>query len=256
MVRLVSDDKSEMSTQGDNTDWNETLAQLNDLLNDTSEEYHDKSCELCLRVLKHQDIPADVKNGVSTCYLRLCIRQAEDSSDDILYQKALEIIQQQDNSSYFAAEHAYCLYRQSKYSKARSICESVLDIDLSPTTQLSTSVEGLLHIYSQTLYRLNDLLHAQRVYKHLADNFETSQVSTFEILTNWVASAKPSKVNDSNVSAMLKGKHKLTEFYQDPQLVPYDLAYNVATAIAIDSNDPQELEVSQETFTLASSHIL
>jgi tetratricopeptide (TPR) repeat protein len=241
------------------------------------------STQLALGILEAdytESLPDDVTLTVTTLYIRLLLQQAEEESSgdnnnkafdvplNFIRNKAQHVHTSSKTDNFYAAEEAYCLYRKKQYAKARAVCETVLELDGGVALNSAVSVsspEGVLHVYAQTLYRLSQFDEAQQVYSKLQSdataNTAVPVLDEAEIMTNSIAAAACSNgpevlgelerscSTNRQVAAMMKGKQRLADIYSSDNgnenvIIPYDLAYNVATAMAMHGTCTQDLQTA------------
>lgn len=181
--------------------WRDVLSLI---LSSSHEENHEETARLCLTLLDKatagaagdDDVPpADVVATVRTTYVRSLLN-AEEYESVVEYCRSYRQTASggrsgdDDDALYLRQEEAYAQYRLKNYAKARDLCRSSLSAvgcdpnDLTATTSEVPPPLGLIHVYGQALYRLNETESASKVYRFLqseagvADDEEAGEIAT------------------------------------------------------------------------------
>ena len=242
--------------------WRDVLSLI---LSSSHEENHEETARLCLTLLDKatagaagdDDVPpADVVATVRTTYVRSLLN-AEEYESVVEYCRSYRQTASggrsgdDDDALYLRQEEAYAQYRLKNYAKARDLCRSSLSAvgcdpnDLTATTSEVPPPLGLIHVYGQALYRLNETESASKVYRFLqseagvADDEEAGEIAT-NALAN--AAANVTYCGSSGGCADVAGdENDIMEQVNGVGDYNYDLARNYALLLLLQATSSSEL---------------
>lgn len=243
--------------------WRDVLSLI---LSSSHEEDHEETARLCLTFLDKatagaagdDDVPpADVVATVRTTYVRSLLN-AEEYETVVEYCRSYRQASSGGDSGngdghlYLRQEEAYAQYRLKNYSKARDLCRSSLSAvgcdpdDLTATTSEVSPPLGLIHVYGQALFRLNETESASKVYRFLqseaagvADDEEAGEIAT-NALAN--AAANVTYCGSSGGCADVAGdENAIMEQVNGVGDYNYDLARNYALLLLLQATSSSEL---------------
>jgi len=220
-----------------------------------SDEKYEEASKLALEILENHEngdvtasLPSHMTNALIRFYTHSLFHVDNNETTALEYVRKLK----KDNNDYdYAAEEAYCYYRLKKYDKAQQICEKALGVNGEIDFAAAGSSLALLHVYAQTLYRNQNLKAAIRVYQHILklSNDNNSCEENDELLVNLVAVYCSfsnhfgeifMELADTSPQIANIMEHKQTQIAD----CCADLAFNIATLLAIHGSHPQDAELA------------
>ena len=240
--------------------WRDVLSLI---LSSSHEEDHEETARLCLTFLDKASAggaggddapPADVVMTVRTTYVRSLLN-AEEYATVVEYCRSYRqssSVGERGDPLYLRQEEAYAQYRLKNYAKARDLCRSSLSSvgcdpdNLTATTGEASPPLGLIHVYGQALYRLNETELASRVYRFLqsgaagvADDEEAGEIAS-NALAN--AAANITYCGSSGGCADVAGdENVIMEQVNGVGDYNYDLARNYALLLLLQATSSSEL---------------
>ena len=234
------------------------------ILSSSQEEDHEETARLCLIFLNKtsaggagdDDVPpADVVTTVRTTYVRSLLN-AEEYETVVEYCRSYRQASSGsggDSPLLLRQEEAYAQYRLRNFAKARDLCRSSLAAvgcdpdDLAATSGETSPPLGLIHVYGQALFRLNETELASKVYRFLqseAAGVADGEEEAGEIATNALANAAANVTycGSSGIHADVAGdENAIMAQVNGVGDYNYDLARNYALLLLLQSTSASEL---------------
>ena len=263
------------------TTWQESIAELQSLLDASLEDNRDANLQLsslCSTIIFNSDEspPESVLTAVRTIYLRVLLNLGE-------YSKVVEFhSKNNDGSTNNTLEVAYALYRLRKYDACRKlIVASISNADATNivgeegSSSNNATDRVLMHIHAQTLYRLGETNEADQLYSKILNNTNSEEDNAMDAderedtlsnaLANRIANYTPGSMLQQDGTSMVswleedESIRQLIESYgeggggeevgdeggEEEMLQNYDLAYNLATYMLVSSDARSQSQVVQ-----------
>jgi len=262
------------------TTWQESIAELQSLLDASLEDNRDANLQLsslCSTIIFNSDEspPESVLTAVRTIYLRVLLNLGE-------YSKVVEFhSKNNDGSTKNTLEVAYALYRLRKYDACRKlIVASISNADATNivgeegSSSNNATDRVLMHIHAQTLYRLGETNEADQLYSKILNNTNSEEDNAMDAderedtlsnaLANRIANYTPGSMLQQDGTSMVswleedESIRQLIESYgegggeeggdegeEEEMLQNYDLAYNLATYMLVSSDARSQSQVVQ-----------
>eukprot|EP00984_Skeletonema_dohrnii_P025749 scaffold14937_cov116-Skeletonema_dohrnii-CCMP3373.AAC.1 len=262
------------------TTWQESIAELQSLLDASLEDNRDANLQLsslCSTIIFNycdESPPDSVLTAVRTIYLRVLLNLGE-------YSKVVEFHSKNNNdgSTNNTLEVAYALYRLRKYDACRKLIVSSTSNAAANTVDEEGSSNNvtdrvLMHIHAQTLYRLGETNEADQLYSKILSNTNSEEDNVMDAderedtlsnaLANRIANYTPGSMLKQDGTSMVswleedESIRQLIESYgegggeeggdegeEEEMLQNYDLAYNLATYMLVSSDARSQSQVVQ-----------
>ena len=267
------------STEYAGTTWQDTIAELQSLLADSSHETDDGEinlrlsslCSTILDIATSSDgdaVPESVLTAVRTTYLRALLNLGE-------YSKVVEFHDSSNNNNGANIhEVAYALYRLRKYDACRklivtSTSANATNMDEGENESKDSMDRVLMHIYAQTLYRLGETNEADQAYSKIINSNSEEENDSMDAderedtlsnaLANRIANYTPGSMLQEDGTTLIswleedESIRQLIDSYAQGEdseeggeiLHNYDLAYNLATFMLVSSDARSQSHVVQ-----------
>lgn len=214
------------------------------------------------------DLPLEVRNIIKTIHLRALIKLGR--FHEVVVSSTMDDNNNREDT--VRLESAYGLYRTRNYEACRKLCIRLLN---TTSDENSSNKRGLMHIYAQTLYRLNEHSSANTVYHELLSSIVAEEEGGFidindekedtlsNALANYIVNHTPGifslddsstttnenwVVNNVDVRKLLdtfcdETARKSGSNKNNDNILNYDLAYNLATYLLVTHTSRSQINI-------------